>query len=127
MKAGRKTKLTPELHDEFVRRIKAGAFATTAALACGISRDTWQRWQRRGREESEGIYRDLVTAVDEASAIAESAAVATIIAAARSQERVQWQAAAWFLERRFPSRWARGNGCRDPKNAPKSTWFEESK
>lgn len=103
----RPTKLTPEVSERLVRLIRAGNFATVASAACGICRDTFQRWLRRGAKEESGIYRDLVIALDEASAIAEARNVAIIMKAAEHQ----WQAAAWYLERRAPDRWgARGRG-----------------
>jgi transposase len=127
-KPGRKTKLTPELHQELVRRVRDGSFVGVAARACGISRDAWQRWQRRGREEGEGIYADLVADMEEASAVAESAALAKLLSLAGSKERTQWQALAWFLERRFPSRWAKRSDRSPSKpegaKSEAPVWFE---
>lgn len=114
----RPTKLTQEVSDRLVRLIRAGNFATVASAACGICRDTFQRWLRRGAKEESGIYRDLVIALDEASAIAEARNVAIIMKAAESQ----WQAAAWYLERRAPDRWGRASASAvqaRPENDPK--------
>lgn len=96
-------KLTPELQDKLCRLIRAGNFAETAAAACGINRDTLREWVKRGAREGAGRYHDLAVAVDEASSIAESRAIALIAKAAESQ----WQAAAWFLERKHSDRWGR--------------------
>lgn len=62
------------------------------------------RWIARGREQSRGIYRDLVDALVKAEAQSEILAVARI----RKAGEVHWTATAWWLERRYPERWARG-------------------
>ena len=90
MKSGRKTKLTPELKEKLVRLIRVGNFANVAAAACGIARDTFYKWLKRGGEESHGIYRELVDEIHEAAAVAEARNVAMIQQAGNSS----WQAAA---------------------------------
>ena len=71
----RPTKLTPEIHHLMIQYIRAGAFETQAARACGIHPSTLRRWKKRGRREP-GPYRefaeDLEAALGEARVIAES-------------------------------------------------------
>lgn len=61
-------KLTPALGAAIAQRIAAGAPLTDAARAEGIHPQTAKGWQRRGREESTGIYSDFAAAVDQARA-----------------------------------------------------------
>jgi transposase len=101
--AGRKTKLTPERQATIVRLIRAGNYLETAACAAGIDRVTLREWLKRGANESEGIYAEFTDAVNEAAAMAEARSVAIIAKAAE----VQWQAAAWMLERKHRHKWGR--------------------
>ena len=48
-----------------------------------------------------GQFQELMVAVKNASAVAESRTIQTILA------DDSWQSKAWFLERRFPERWRR--------------------
>ena len=48
-----------------------------------------------------GQFQELMEAVKNASAVAESRAIQTIL----SDD--SWQSKAWYLERRFPGRWVR--------------------
>ena len=61
-----------------------------------------------------GQFQELMEAVKNASAVAESRAIQTILA------DDSWQSKAWFLERRFPERWRRkdrldAHHTREPK------------
>lgn len=99
----RPTKLTPRLQAKICDAIRVGCYVETAAAYCGISKDTFYRWLRKGNEEEEGIYRDFVDAVEKAIADAEFRDVMIISNAATTD----WKAAAWKLERRAPDRWSR--------------------
>lgn len=76
---GRPTLLTPDRHRDIVELIRAGAFDWVAAEACGIARETFFRWVRRGERaivadvaegEPEWIYRSFAEDVRMASAFA---------------------------------------------------------
>lgn len=97
-----KTKLTPELQEQILEHLKLGMYDTIAAEAVGISRQTFYRWIRRGKEEREGLYYDFAQAIEQGKAIGEADLLATI---KRASNRT-WQAAAWILERSRPERWA---------------------
>jgi len=47
-RTGRKTKLTPEIHQRIVAYIRAGAFDWVAAQACGIVSSTFYLWLQQG-------------------------------------------------------------------------------
>lgn len=97
------TRLTPELITLICEHLRAGMYAAQAARAAGVAESTYYYWLERGRKEEEGPYAEFVTVVERAEAEAESFYL-TIIRAATGNS---WQAAAWWLERRFPSRWGR--------------------
>jgi hypothetical protein len=63
----------------------------------GVSDRAYRLWRRRGEEETDGPYYDLVQAVESAEADGAAAALAAVIKAYREGS---WQAAAWMLERR---------------------------
>lgn len=97
------TKFSRDIQDRIVAALARGSYIETAVKAAGISRATYFRWLKAGREEAEGPFRDFVEAVRQADAVGETALV-TIIQTASSR---WWQAAAWLLERKYPARWGR--------------------
>jgi hypothetical protein len=111
-----KGKLNDKVHDSIVSSIKSGSFQTVAAQRAGIAISTFRSWMDRGEMEQaridEGFDPDVEEAkylrfkqdVDVARAIAEIEAVKMVRGVAASGT---WQAAAWYLERSFPQRWAR--------------------
>ncbi len=100
---GRKTKLTPEVQKRICEIIRAGNFAATAASVVGIDESTFYRWMSEGEKATRGQYREFRNAVKKASAEAEQKNVKYIQSAAPKN----WQAAAWWLERRNPDTWGR--------------------
>jgi transposase len=102
-KAGAKTKLTPEVKDKIVTAIRIGSYDYVAAKMAGISRSTFYEWQDRGSKEKKGIYSEFLDALKKAEAEAEIAAVNDI----RKAGETNWQARAWWLERRHGDRWSR--------------------
>lgn len=104
MPAGRPTKLTPEVQERIVSAIRAGNYLETAAAYAGVNQSTLHRWVARGKEEdAPEEFREFCEAVERARAEAEVRTVALIQQAAPNS----WQAAAWYLERSHPKRWAR--------------------
>ena len=117
MTLGRPTKLTPELQAEMVNIIRGGNYVETACAYVGLNKTTFYDWMKRGAREmdrvkknpkarvrkEEQVYVDFSNAIKKAEAEAEARDVLIIAKAAESQ----WQAAAWRLERRLPSKWGR--------------------
>lgn len=96
--------MTPEVQERIVSAIRAGNYLETAAAYAGIGETTLHRWMQQGAtDESDVIYREFREAVERARAEAEVRTVALIQQAAPQS----WQAAAWYLERSHPKRWAR--------------------
>lgn len=99
----RPTKLTPQLQAKICDAIRVGCYIETAAAYCGISKDTFYNWLRKGARANSGIYKDFSDAVEKAIAEAEFRDVMIIANAAATD----WKAAAWKLERKHPDRWGR--------------------
>ncbi len=100
--AGRETLLTPEVHDHVVKAVRAGNYLCVAAQSVGVHPATLLTWMRKGKQEEDGIYRDFRSAVKKAQAESELRALKVI----EQQAKKNWTAAAWWLERTRPDRWA---------------------
>lgn len=85
----RKTKRTPETVKAITDLLRAGVPRTHACAASGVSHDSFMRWLD---------FADFAEAVKKA----ESDAVARNVAVIQQAARTTWQAAAWWLERRYP-------------------------
>ena len=108
---GRPTKLDDDVSGRIIAYIRQGQYVETAAAAAGISKFTFYEWLKRGAAirgaakppRSELPYLAFSNAVERAMAEAEIRDVNIVGAASITQ----WQAAAWRLERRNPTRWGR--------------------
>lgn len=101
-KGGRPPKLDDDLIERICLHLRHGAYVETASAACGISKVIFYRWLKIGNEKPRSIHGKLVNAVEKAMAEGEMGDLAAV-SKARSKN---WQAAAWRLQRRHPSRWA---------------------
>lgn len=100
---GRPFKLNDEIKQAILDNITAGNTLDRTAEASGTSVTAFYRWMKRGSEPGAAPeLRDFVAAVKKAKAESETRCI-TIIANAAV---MQWQAAAWLLERRFPNQYA---------------------
>lgn len=88
-------KRTPEIENRIVELIANGCSYAEAAAAVGIHRDTFRVWRKTDPVFSAVIKRA------EAEAVAKMVGTIT-----RAAERT-WQAAAWWLERKYPGRYAK--------------------
>jgi hypothetical protein len=112
---GRPTKLTPELTERVCRYLRAGAFIESAALGCGITRQTFYLWMRTGNaarddrlahsQRGVGILMltpdeercvEFLEAMEEALSVAENRCVCGIVEAGERD----WRAWAWRADRR---------------------------
>ena len=94
-KAGRPSKHTPEVVARIVQAIATGNTRRHSCAYGGISEDAFSAW--------------LKTKPDFAAAIkkAEADAVVRNVAIIEQAARITWQAAAWWLERRYPDDYAK--------------------
>lgn len=99
----RTTKLTPELIKEAARLVAEGNYITHVAQALGISRKTFYNWLEQGARATHGLKREFYEAITKAEAEAVLRNVKIIQKAAETN----WQAAAWYLERRYPELFGR--------------------
>lgn len=105
---GRKSKLTTDVQDKIVQALRAGNYFETACEYAGVSPSTAYEWIQRGegrhpKRRRTKVYAEFAEAVKKAAANAEVKNVAVIQQATNDS----WRAAAWWLQRRFPSRWGR--------------------
>ncbi len=121
----RPTKLTPAIHKAIVLEITEGQYAKNAAALSGVSESAFYGWIRRGEAEVERLDAGLTdeqrveagapAAKDEARYVqflvsvkgAEAQAERDSVRAVRRAANDSWQAAAWYLERKFKDRWGR--------------------
>lgn len=112
-------KLTPEVRQQVVDALRAGAPPEVASAYAGIVRATYYNWLERGRAAisaangdlpqvlGENEYAQFVVAVDNALAQFVVGNMTRIGVAGRTKVDGEWQALAWQLERRFPAFFAR--------------------
>lgn len=109
-----RTKLSRALAEKICERIRGHVSRVSAAEALGVHRMTLWRWLKYGAEAAECAvpgctadhhgpdgdleYRDFCDLVMRA----EGEAACTMTAHISAQGRVDWRAAAWWLERRLP-------------------------
>lgn len=96
---GRKQKV--RLADRILSVVRGGVPPLTAALACGVSRTTWYRWQQEARQGSKK-FRDFWDDFEGARAEGHAILVGRIQQAAARD----WRAALAILERTDPENWS---------------------
>jgi len=128
-KRGRKTKLDDARRDKLLKAIKGGNDKKVACEFAGISETTLYRWleQSRAKNASEEL-REFRESLERSEAEAETLHVARITQAANNG---RWQAAAWWLERKHPERWAQHTRIKaelsGPDGAPITISVEEAR
>lgn len=102
-------KYSEEMHATMVEQASKGATNKIIAQANGIHPDTFQVWIRKGRERPEEYphYAQLNNEIESARAELAVQMSSRVIEAANSGLPNTWQAAATFLERRYPDDWGR--------------------
>lgn len=84
------TKVTPKMEEAMLLAIGAGTPYRHAAAIAGISEDTFDRHRKRNADFADAIKK------------AEGNAVASKLARIGQAATEHWQAAAWWLERKYP-------------------------
>ena len=102
MQMARKSKLNKELIEKAYELVAAGNYDKDIYPILGIDKATWYRWLSEGEKAKSGIKRDFYDTIKKAEKDAIARNVKVIQTAG---ERGNWQAAAWWLERKFPDDW----------------------
>ena len=109
-RTGRPCKLTAALIEQASDLIAQGLPYYSTAAACGISTATFMAWKATGHEHRAAsivsLFSDFLEAIEKASAQLQLAMLSKITAVAENSTQ-QWTAAAWILERRWPSEYGR--------------------
>lgn len=132
-KRGRPPDISKEKQDMVVDALRLGCYMKTAADYAGVEFTTVTRWIELGAKEDEGAYRKFYEATKKAIGDSQRNALDSIKRASDGVEvtktktvtkqlkdgtkitektvekskLIQWQAAAWILERRHPDDWGR--------------------
>ena len=94
---GRPTKLNKQLEAQICKLLRKGNYVETVCDYVGIPPERFYQWLKRNPEFREAVKKAM--------------AEAEIKILAKIQRKVSnWQALAWFLERRYPNKW--GNKTR---------------
>lgn len=91
------------MQEKICQILREGNTRRTAAALVGIEEETLSRWLAAGAKGKEP-YAQLYQAVKNAEEEAVRSRIAIIRKAA---EEGNWQAAAWWLERKFPVEWGK--------------------
>lgn len=107
-RVGRPTKLTDGLIDVIARSVESGNAYTTAANTAGVHDRTLYRWLTQADEDlAQDPPADTVHArLRQALTRAEAEAEARMVASVKLATLTDWRAAAWWLERRRPDKYA---------------------
>lgn len=102
-------KYSEELHAQMVEMASKGATNAMLARACGIHPDTFQDWKRYAKQDPEKFPHlvQLMDDIEEARAVLAVEMTERVVQAANSGLPNTWQAAATYLERRYPDDWGR--------------------
>jgi len=109
--AGGTATLTQEVHAAIIAcMLESGVHAAVAARACGVPDATFRDWIAKALDPDctspyAPRYRALLHAVENAEAEVEAKQAKRVVDAGEQN----WQAAAWFLERKHKDRWARAD------------------
>jgi transposase len=104
VKKGRKSKLDKDRQDKLLKAIRVGNDKKVACALAGISEATLYRWLEQSKEKNATEQlREFRESFERVEAEAEVLKVSRI---AQAADNGRWQAAAWWLERKYPERWA---------------------
>ena len=98
-------KYKPELINELIKYIEAGNYQKTACEAVGISEETLNQWKKKPE------FSELIKKA-EAKAIIRNLTIIQLAA------KKNWQAAAWFLERKDYKEWGKKDLIGGIENEP---------
>lgn len=94
----------PEMMKRLIDALVAGNTYGNACTLAGIGARTFYRWKAEGEDAPEGSFaRQFWQRVKDA----EAQAIHRNVMVIQQSAKKSWQAAAWWLERKYPGDWAR--------------------
>jgi len=100
----RKTRLNKKMIDKICGFLEKGAYIDSACKASATTRKTYYEWLKKAKSSSATpLQKEFKRRTEEALAKYEMELQNTI----ELHSVKTWQAAAWLLERRFKSKWAK--------------------
>lgn len=104
----RKTKLTRELIEQMRKLASLGVDNKTIAQSLMIGESTFYSWLQRGEQDlKEGKRTLFVEFLEDLKKAHADAIVRNVLLIQESARNGNWQASAWFLERRLPEVWGK--------------------
>ena len=100
----RPTKLTPDVQERICQAIQLGATYVLSAQYGGVSYDAFNDWMNKGQVATSGANYQFYHAVKAAEA---RGVIGWLAKIEKEASEGSWQAAAWKLERRYPSEYGR--------------------
>ena len=100
----RRAKLTQELIEEAYKLVSEGNYDKDVYPILGVSKTAWYKWLREGEKAKSGLKRDFVNAIKKAE---KEAIIKNVAVIQKAAEQGNWQAAAWWLERKYYEDWGR--------------------
>lgn len=112
---GRKCTLTKDIQDKIVEILEAGNYQKTAYESLGISERTYFNWLKRGEEAQERYdagdkpnkTQEKFLQFYQSIKKAEQAAIQRNLQIIQDAAKKNWQAAAWYLERKAHEQFGR--------------------
>jgi hypothetical protein len=90
--------------EKLIEALRAGAYRIDACRAAGIHYNTLLAWEKKGESEKSGEFSEFLDALRKAEA---DAVIKNVEVITRAAQDGDWRAAAWFLEHKYPDKWAR--------------------
>jgi hypothetical protein len=102
-RTGRPSKLTESHMEKLIEALRSGAYRIDASRAAGIHYNTLMAWEKKGEDEQSGENVEFLDALRKAEA---EAVITNVEVITRAAQDGDWKAAAWFLEHKYPDKWA---------------------
>jgi hypothetical protein len=90
--------------EQLIEALRAGAYRIDACRAAGIHYNTLLAWEKKGEAQEKGEFSEFLDALRHAEA---EAIITNVEVITRAAQDGDWRAAAWFLEHKYPDKWAR--------------------
>ena len=117
----RRTKLTPALSKRFCRQLADARFLIPTAALCGVPRTSVYDWLARGERDSSGLYHEFAMGVARTRAKIECDLLKQLL----TGDREKWRAAAWLLDKLFPTRY--GTARLDQREKARTSTLQRQK